>query len=161
MEKQKECFKCHLVKDLSDFYKHPQMGDGHVNKCKDCNKIENKENWHDKREEKREYDIYRHRHSIQRQFDHRYNLMKQRCTKIHRKNYTVYGMKILSKKDWNKWCYEKENYKIFMALHNIWVQSDFSRKLCPSIDRINNKRGYELRNLQWLTLSENSKKHTK
>lgn len=38
----KTCFKCKTAKPLQDYYKHPQMKDGHLNKCKSCTKKDNK-----------------------------------------------------------------------------------------------------------------------
>ncbi len=39
----KVCFKCNIEKPLSDYYKHQKIGDGHLNKCKDCTKKDTKE----------------------------------------------------------------------------------------------------------------------
>lgn len=52
----KKCFKCGQEKHLSDFYKHKNMPDGHVNKCKECNKIDVRENRKSKIDYYREYD---------------------------------------------------------------------------------------------------------
>ena len=40
----KQCFKCVLWKDESEFYAHPQMGDGLLGKCKDCTRADTKAN---------------------------------------------------------------------------------------------------------------------
>jgi hypothetical protein len=34
----KRCFKCGETKALAEFYAHPMMKDGHLNKCKTCAK---------------------------------------------------------------------------------------------------------------------------
>lgn len=159
MEKQKECFRCKAIKPLTEFYKHPAMSDGTVNKCKECNKVDNKDNWWKHRETKREYDFNRHHFSIDRIFDHRYNLIKAKCEGRIDRKYTVKGMDYLTKDEWLGWCKEKSNLNVFMKIYSAWVKSNFNRKLCPSIDRIDNNQSYVLGNLQWLTLSENCKKH--
>lgn len=39
----KNCIICNKKKPLTDYYKHSQMSDGYLNKCKDCCKIQAKE----------------------------------------------------------------------------------------------------------------------
>lgn len=55
----KICFKCGVDKPLVEFYRHPRMGDGHLNKCKECTKKDTKENKAANYEYYRLYDIER------------------------------------------------------------------------------------------------------
>lgn len=36
----KTCFKCHQTFSLDEFYAHPRMKDGYLNKCKTCTKLD-------------------------------------------------------------------------------------------------------------------------
>lgn len=157
----KRCFKCNIEKPLTDFYKHPQMPDGHVNKCKECNKKDVRENYADKVDEKRAYDSYRQRHSFQRIFNHRYMNIKHRCEGKIKASTRYKGTDYCSKKEFIDWCYKEENMNKFVKLWSLWRSSGFERKLTPSIDRIDTTKGYTSGNMQWLSSVNNTKKHYK
>lgn len=55
---QKKCFKCHILKPIDYFYVHKQMGDGHLNKCKECTRKDVGERYNDpaRRQYIREYE---------------------------------------------------------------------------------------------------------
>lgn len=42
VKESKVCFKCEKMQPLSQYYKHPQMGDGLLGKCKSCTKSDTK-----------------------------------------------------------------------------------------------------------------------
>lgn len=62
----KTCFKCKTEKPPEEFYRHPMMGDGRLGKCKECTKVDVRENYAAKRDRYLEYDRRRYRESPQR-----------------------------------------------------------------------------------------------
>ena len=86
----KVCFKCGQLKPLSEFYKHPRMADGHLNKCKECTKKDTSENRKANLEYYRQYD--RERSLDPRRI--KANLERQKTEKgqeIHRKALKKYA----------------------------------------------------------------------
>ena len=57
--KQKSCIACERVKPLTDFYRHPQMKDGHLGRCKECQKALSTASRAAKLEQYRAYDRQR------------------------------------------------------------------------------------------------------
>jgi hypothetical protein len=57
----KRCFKCGVTQSLDDFYKHSQMADGHLNKCKTCTQVDVVLRYYDKHESVAEYERRRSR----------------------------------------------------------------------------------------------------
>ena len=53
---EKRCFKCGRIRLLSEFYTHPGMADGHLNKCKDCCRSDTLQNRRRKTDYYRAYD---------------------------------------------------------------------------------------------------------
>ena len=148
-----ECKQCGETKDDSCFYP--------PTKCKECMKKNTKKNYKKNIEHYKAYDQNRHRNNIDRIFRHRYAGMKVRVNGNNSHKSSVEGKAILSQNEFLEWCYKKENITVFLKLYEDWKKSDYSNKVAPSIDRIENDKGYIIGNLQWITLSNNSRKYNK
>lgn len=57
----KACFKCDRCLPLSEFYRHPMMGDGHLGKCKECTRKDVRENYDKRRDQYLAYERNRSR----------------------------------------------------------------------------------------------------
>lgn len=45
----------------------------------------------------------------------------------------------------------------FHEMFYVWENSNYERRLAPTVDRINSSLGYSIGNIRWLTHSENSR----
>ena len=159
--KEKECFICHKIKPIDEFYTHKEMVDGHLNKCKECVK----KYMRSRRVECRKLDYKRHHYNPERLLKHRYYAIRFRTTskaKCGAQRNRKYAERApdFTLEEWMDWCHNK-TWGTFISLYRQWQESGFERRFAPSIDRIDNERGYTLDNLQWLTASGNYRKGTK
>jgi hypothetical protein len=85
-----------------------------------------------------------------------YRNMKSRIEGVQWKKHHLYqGKDLLSKEEFYAWA---ESQPEFHKLYDEWVDSDYQRKLAPSVDRIDSNKGYSIDNMEWVTHSENSRR---
>lgn len=83
-----------------------------------------------------------------------YRNMKSRVSGVLSKKSHLYeGLDLLQKEEFYDWSL---NDSSFNNLYEDWVASGYSRKLSPSIDRLDTSKGYTADNIRWITQSDNS-----
>lgn len=85
-----------------------------------------------------------------------YRNMQSRICGVQKQKHHLYrGKEILPREEFYTWALDsKEFHKLFM----VWEQSEYDRKLTPTVDRIDTTKGYVKENMQWLTHSGNSRR---
>ena len=85
-----------------------------------------------------------------------YRNMESRVKGIQWRKAHLYADKSLdiSRDEFYSWSLADEMYN---QLYDAWGASGYSRKLSPSVDRIDSTKGYCLDNIRWVTHSENSR----
>ncbi len=85
-----------------------------------------------------------------------YRNMQSRVEGIQKLKFHLYkGKYLLPRQEFYLWA---ENHPSFLKLFNYYISSGYDRKKAPSVDRINPDLGYELDNMEWVTMSENSRR---
>lgn len=87
---------------------------------------------------------------------HVYYGMKRRIKTKKRKRYV--NMKICNINDFIQ---KFINNKNFQAMYNNWKINNYKRLYVPTIDRINNQKGYLINNIEFISLTKNSGKDHK
>ena len=138
----KECFKCKKTKSLSEFYKHKKMTDGHLNKCKECTKIDSKNN--EKNNSKSELSYCKTEKGVIRVI-YKTQVLHSKRRGHQSPEYTKEQLSI--------WLYNNG----FKELYDIWKNSNFNKKLKPSCDRQDDYKNYSFDNIKLTTWDNNNK----
>lgn len=70
-----------------------------------------------------------------------------------RSSHIYVGKPILPRDVFIQWA---KNHADFLTLYKRYVMNDFERRLAPSINRIDSRKGYTLDNMEWMSSGQNS-----
>jgi hypothetical protein len=151
----KKCTICKEDKDLNDFNKDSSRFDGKDSTCKECKILRGVRY----RKSGRAAEMSKRRYYTKKDYlVHKYKGMRQRVRGEHsdpKTNRIYKGLPLCGKQEFLDWAITDE---AFNSIWYEWLQNGVGIKFSPSIDRIIPKKGYALSNLQFLPLSENSRK---
>tara|TARA_R110000737_G_scaffold353117_1_gene402437 strand:+ start:14046 stop:14462 length:417 start_codon:yes stop_codon:yes gene_type:complete len=87
-----------------------------------------------------------------------YRNMQSRINGVQKAKHHLYkGKYLLPRCEFYEWSKPNESFK---CLFKDWEASNYSRKLTPSVDRVDSTKGYTVENMEWVTHSENSRRGT-
>ena len=132
---KKVCSKCKIEKDLGCFCRDKKRGDGLYPNCKTCVGIS----------------VLAYNRSLNGKARGLYNSAVKRCRTANSYINREVGFSI-------EWFCEWIMTTNYSKLHKAWTDSGYNRKLSPSLDRVDNDRGYDIDNIQIITFSENVSK---
>lgn len=148
------CTKCGETKSIEDYNRHKGCPGDRELQCKVCN-----------REYRRLYrkrinnlDTKKYEKTINGFVMRVYRNMLSRVRGISPKSHIYEGLPILDKQLFYEWT---KNDKDFNELFIIWENSNYDRRLTPSIDRIESSGGYTPGNIQWIPFHVNCSKVTR
>lgn len=129
----KLCKLCNTKREYEMFTPHKAYSDGFYPYCKECTT-------------KRTKDYYRTKNGISTRI---YMSQKSACKK------RGMSLPLYTRQEFKDWLFSQDN---FDSLYKDWVNSDFSKDLKPSIDRLDDYKTYSFDNIQLVTWHENNMK---
>lgn len=98
----------------------------------------------------------KYRRSIEGFLTHLHHRMVNRTKGITTNTPEIYvGLPVLSKQEFLSWVHGSMVGDEFYVLYKKWVDSNYSKRLTPSVDRIDSSKGYVEGNIRWVTASQN------
>ncbi len=147
----KECTRCKESKLVSEFHKHATGKHGVNSKCRACistikrNKrlelLKDKE-WVIKEKNRNRDKYYRSKQGF---ISNKYNKMKSKSKE------RGHDLPTFSKDEFSEWMYKNG----FEELFKRWKSSGYHTDFSPSVDRLNEDRGYIFSNMRLVTWKEN------
>jgi hypothetical protein len=131
---KKLCANCKEIKHSSNFYKNTKLKNGLHSYCKDCSR-----------------EIRKTHNRTKKGLITRMYLHQLENSKLRKHNKPSY-----SKEEFIIWI---ESNNDFDTLYNNWVSSEFNKNLAPSVDRIDDYRGYSFDNIRLTTWGDNRNKY--